>query len=935
MHASPWIAVAVAAAIASYGAAQQVTITIGGPKVATQEPTEGEDPGTPVEMFENPNIDRYLRQAQGFLDRANYEAAIQVLQDVIEGRTLEVIAERPEDGGTPTAPVAPGSSDPRAVPPPGDGKPPQPPDATPPEGKPPDDGGHGHAAARPGERPHERDTRNAVFSSDGRLYRPVRRLCQEMLARMPEAGLELYAAAHEVAAKEQLDAALLDGSSQALEQVVHRYFATAAAGRAMLLLGDRLMQEGRYRSAVQVFRDLLEVYPAMRRQQIGVREVWCRFKIAACLRLVGEVQAAHEALQSLATQFPAESLRLQGELQAIVDLPGSPLFADDLQRIERRTASSGLSWLSSTTDALVPLWQYRFRNPEPYADPKTRNTERRVFWGEGQPTNLMPHAGRYGPSTWVHLGQRHGKGDEAPEAVFLEHFRLRIADAASGVQQLQSDGVDEPPAARDGQPRLRIAASDFALLRPVEDEERRYVVVGRKTAAATVEVLKTSELIAYPLGLDAELWSSTAWLDGEAGLRDVTFLAAPVVFGERLLLPALRRGSYSLECLDRRTGRPMWNVPIHGGGSPFLKAPGCLVVVQGGIALVATNAGCVAAIDAFLGELRWVRRYERIDPLRHRARGKRRVDGDGGSSHVDFAQGELTSFLPNDLLLRDGFVVVAPCDGDLLLCLDAGTGQLLWYVDATTHYAPYGRLTTIVGTSGEDVFALSQTHLVAIGLAGGLVKWAIELPTWNGNPLIGRGRGLVVGDHVVVPGQRELLVCHVSGQQGLRRLPLPTFGASREPLPEPSNLTTLGPWLAIGHQGGIEMFSSVEALQALAATCADPQRRATLLLQAGLVDEAELALVAALRAAPAASGARQQLEELLLQAVDGKIRARAGSIDLGAALASYDAIEPLLQTGPVRLLWHLARVELCKAAGDVTAHEREQLRLYARMEGRS
>ena len=35
--------------------------------------------GSPVEMLENPNLDRYLRNAQGFLDRQNYEAAIKVL----------------------------------------------------------------------------------------------------------------------------------------------------------------------------------------------------------------------------------------------------------------------------------------------------------------------------------------------------------------------------------------------------------------------------------------------------------------------------------------------------------------------------------------------------------------------------------------------------------------------------------------------------------------------------------------------------------------------------------------------------------------------------------------------------------------------------------------------------------------------------------------
>ena len=92
--------------------------------------------------------------------------------------------------------------------------------------------------------------RNAVFSQDGRIYRPVSLLCHELLAGMPAVGLELYRTAYEFAAEEQLQAALESGSMTALEQVANRYFITLPAGRALIQLADRLMHEGRYRGAV-------------------------------------------------------------------------------------------------------------------------------------------------------------------------------------------------------------------------------------------------------------------------------------------------------------------------------------------------------------------------------------------------------------------------------------------------------------------------------------------------------------------------------------------------------------------------------------------------------------------------------------------------------------------------------------------------------------
>jgi hypothetical protein len=300
-----------------------------------------------------------------------------------------------------------------------------------------------------------------------------------------------------------------------------------------------------------------------------------------------------------------------------------------------------------------------------------------------------------------------------------------------------------------------------------------------------------------------------------------------------------------------------------------------------------------------------------------------------------YPQGELPSFLPNDLVVHEGIAVVAPCDGELLVATDVSTGQMLWYVDATTHYGPYGRLLTMIGTDGEDVFLASATHIVAVGLAGGLIKWAVDLPQWNGSQQAGRGRGCLVGDHVVLPGQGHLLVCHTSGKRGVRSLKLPAFDSSREPLAGPFHVTSQGPWLAIGYPGGVEMFSTVPALQQLAARTDEPLAKATLLTQAGDFAAAEAAVVQALRAAGGAADAhRRELGELLLQLVAARAKGLAAT-DVGKALAAFDGCKDLLRDREQRVRWHLARVEMCKEVGDLPAHEREQLALYACMEGKS
>lgn len=881
-----------------------------------QRQSSDEDIGVPVQMFENPNLDRYLRRAQSFLEQANYVAAIEVLQDVIQGRTVEFL------GSSEDHPPADPNADPSG-------------NAT-----------TGSTAAEKDNKndktksPAELDAANSVFSEDGRLYRPVRRLCHELLAEMPAMGVELYRALHEVSARELFDAAMADGSVPDLEKVINRYFITLPAGKAMVVLADRFMHEGRYRAAVQVLRDLIEVYPKNNLRRIGANQVWCKFKIALCLRMAGEPAVAQQAVREIAAEHPDESLRILGELQTVKNLPDMAIFADEvIAMVESAMADGRVSWLTeggAETATLVPLWQYRYIDPRPYRNPKSaqRSNNNFIMWNEGSRTTSMPHANRYGPASWM-LFVPGETPQDPPRALLMDHYRLRVADARTGLLIRDGDGVDAPPKPRDGHPRVRVAASDHALMRPIEDEARRYVVLGHsRNTSASVQTLKSSELVAYDRKTMKRVWSSAQWLDGDDGMRDVTFTAAPSVFGERLLLPARRRDGYSLECLDRSTGRPLWHTMLHSGGTHFYKAPGSPVVVSGGTAFVVTNAGCLAAVDAFAGDLRWIRRYEREDPLRPRVRPRGANRGRQTRYGIQFVQGEITGFLPNDLIVKNGLVIIAACDSGMLLALDEATGKSVWMVDGTSRYAPYGKLRTIVGATPTDLFATSDKALVCIGLRGGLIKWSREIPTISGPKNVGRGRGTIVFDTVLLPGDREVYAFDAKGVQPMRRIRLPAFGVSQEPLKPPFNIVASGPWLGIGFQGGVEVFSSKAALRKLATETTDPWQAAGLRVSAGDVDDAEKILFDWLTTSQPTAKQRRKGCRKLLSLVRQRALQLAEDNKLSAAMSAFDRIGSLCSERTIRMGWHLARVEVCEAGGDMRAHENEQQGLYDFMEGK-
>jgi hypothetical protein len=228
---------------------------------------------------------------------------------------------------------------------------------------------------------------------------------------------------------------------------------------------------------------------------------------------------------------------------------------------------------------------------------------------------------------------------------------------------------------------------------------------------------------------------------------------------------------------------------------------------------------------------------------------------------------------------------------------------------------------------------MSDSHLVSIELAGGLVRWMQKLPSWAGPKYSGRGRGVIANGKVIVPNMRELLVFDANNKAPMRRLQLPPFDESREPLNGSCHVVINGPWLAVGYQGGVEVYSTAAALGELAGNTEDSLRKASYLRKSGEPQQAEQVLVKAV-ANGKDDSVRLRAAKQLLALVSGRAEVLARDGKLPAAMKVMDAVRDLLADRSVRLNWHLARIEICKDAGDMRAHESEQQSLYDYMEGR-
>jgi outer membrane protein assembly factor BamB len=850
------------------------------------------DEGPVVQMFESSNLDRFLHKAQDFMRREDFTGAIQVLQDVLEGRTLH----------DPTA-TDPGIAEPQPA-------------------KPADPKKQPAAPRQETERWRELiddgNPSHSVFSSDQRLYRPVRRLCHELLAAMPEAGQALYREKFEVQAERELAEALARRDRAALAQVSNRWFVTLAAGKALRAAGDLLLDEGRGRGALQTYRVLLELYPeALRKRIPGAEDTTLLLRIALAHRVLGDWRLCRSALATLREKHPLSSVRIQGELVPVADLEqhelfagageAAPVIAPSRDRVALRPGST-----------LVPLWEHRFATPSPYSIARGRSGQEElvVVREGGQRVVALP--GELSPGTSLQW--------DGDRVAFFDHYRLRIAAADSGLHLLESNGPDQAPVPAQGRARSRVPVYDLPTLRYVPDGGRCYALIGPrdKKLLAELRPVLENELVAYDRQTLEQLWTTSDW-NGRDGRSRLTFLAAPAVHSDLLVLPMLDRGAYGVAAVDARTGELRWRTPVHAGGTVLARAPTVPLQVQGGIAYLQSNAGVIAALDVNSGDLLWARRYERLHPYRsQQSMGPRGGPGNAFAGTVLREESTLAGFAQSDLIAIDGRLILAPTDGRVLLCLDGATGDVLWLASKPTG----ARLQHVVGCNSRHLFVAGAT-LLCIDHRTGIRLWEVEMPSaaWN-------GRGLVTEEMVVMPSERAVLVLALEGPRRFERVALPAFHVGDAPLAGPCNLVAQGPYVAACYQGGIEMYADLRTLQELAQATSDPERRVDLLVRIGDLTGALDLLEQQMQSAELAAERRDRLARRFVTLAREVALAMAQHGEPQQGLAVLERVRPHVETHDSRGQWHLARIEVLRTANDDAGETAEQVHLQHWIERR-
>jgi len=231
----------------------------------------------------------------------------------------------------------------------------------------------------------------------------------------------------------------------------------------------------------------------------------------------------------------------------------------------------------------------------------------------------------------------------------------------------------------------------------------------------------------------------TAWSHGSVEQKTEPFSFRPLVLGDRVIAAVSdKQKSAALKCLDLRGGRVVWERAIGDSlaADPFRQGRALFVlalssdehlvlqrinpetgepefeqfllrhrhdekrrnIVRGiafGRSIAISAAGMLICCDGW-GETRWVRRIAFVPP-----------DADPALSAFSHS---------DDLIERDGRIIVCSPGAPEIVCVDANTGGLLW-----SKFQPQRK--RLLGLSGDTVLMRNTSSVEAINIADGKTRW--------------------------------------------------------------------------------------------------------------------------------------------------------------------------------------------------------------------
>lgn len=236
-------------------------------------------------------------------------------------------------------------------------------------------------------------------------------------------------------------------------------------------------------------------------------------------------------------------------------------------------------------------------------------------------------------------------------------------------------------------------------------------------------------------------------------LKEASFPVAPICSDGDCFVAAFKIEGF-VNCyavaFDADTGALRWSTWIASGQveqtmfGEHAREPLCAPVAMGdGAIFDATQMGCVAALDADTGRLRWVKEYDQI--IVNAAKGY-------------YPDPRNIIWENNAPVYDQGVVVVAPMDSEYYYGLDSATGKELWHSSNSRRdvFEPNSELRYIVGATDGRVVVAGGRRVVCQDIQTGARKWSIQL-----DRRLVAGRGVIAAGKVYIPTSETIEVVNL------------------------------------------------------------------------------------------------------------------------------------------------------------------------------
>lgn len=645
---------------------------------------------------------------------------------------------------------------------------------------------------------------DTLYSNDNQTYFSMIEQVEKTLFNLPPEGLQVYRITADAAARQILAQAGSPDNSQALSEVVRKYFISSIGDEAAFRLACQALDRFDFVGALRLLKKIDTQHPdsSLPRYDVIAR-------IALCQILMGDSAGAEQTLKRATTETALSDPGVQAVQQLVAqaqsgELPGFEAF--QLANFRQYLVAPSLPSSAMDQD-LAAVWQ-SYLEPQDVYNAKDRvdrvlstadvsqmeqtvnSLERTLVekWTENgwRPTGQLRFAGESmvyrspidlsawptelaARSRWRSLWLNSYELDDATR--MLQVIRLNYGgQRGSGGSSRRPETVVQTLLFGDlVHSQMSISGSVVYAIEGQHPDSVHHNDSKNQGIPwnSTYRRSRNNTLSAYELETGRLLWAlpqggrsaNPPTGNREAPAREAEYLQAggfmgpPVQFGNTLMVPVNQGGAIHVYGLDQKQkGKTLWKTYLcdepEAGAEPW--AP-IQLALDGSDLFAPTGMGVVFVLDPATGAIRFAQRYPRAgtrnDVFRNIGYQMNRLDFDGWSE---------------DLIIPYGRQMICfASDTNRIFAIDRNSGKLIWETDMN----PLGhKLDYVLGIYNDRLYAAGRQTLIAFDLRGeGRMLWGGD-DLFDGE--VSLGRGILTADGIYIPVRDTIWKFGLEGQGG-------------------------------------------------------------------------------------------------------------------------------------------------------------------------